>query len=122
MVFSSTSNTYRKISVRRGTATSSSTRSGTTSAPLANVEFERLAVTPEQIEQYQLPTRPTKGTDTRSSGFEGESVEVDALPASVLRQIVGDAIEGHLDPRALALTRSVEASERDVLTSLIGVR
>ncbi len=31
MVFSSTSNTYRKISVRRGTATSSSTRSGTTS-------------------------------------------------------------------------------------------
>lgn len=89
-------------------------------APLANVEFERLAVTPEQIEQYQLPTRPTKGTDTRSSGFEGESVEVDALPASVLRQIVGDAIVQHIDPRSLALTRSVEASERERLTAMIG--
>jgi len=91
-----------------------------TFAPDADVEFERLAVTPEQIEQYQLPTRPTKGTDTRSAGFEGESVEVDALPASVLREIVGDAIEQHIDPWALELTRSAEASERDVLRSLIG--
>jgi len=91
-----------------------------TFAPDAAVEFERLAVTPEQIERYQLPTRPTKGTDTRSAGFEGESVEVDALPASVLREIVGDAIEQHIDPWALELTRSAEASERDVLRNLIG--
>jgi len=88
--------------------------------PDANVVFERLAVTPEQIEQYQLQTRPTKGTDTRSSGFEGESVEVDALPPSVLRKIVGDAIEQHIEPRALELTQSVEDSERDVLRNIIG--
>jgi len=88
--------------------------------PDANVVFERLAVTPEQIEQYQLQTRPTKGTDTRSSGFEGESVEVDALPPSVLRQIVGDAIEQHIELRALELTKSVEDSERDVLRNIAG--
>ncbi len=81
---------------------------------------ERLAVTPAQIEQYQLPTRPTKGTDTRSSGFEGESVEVDALPPSVLRQIVGDAIKAHINRVALELTMSVEDSERDVLGRLVG--
>jgi len=30
-------------------------------APSADIVFERIAVTPEQIEQWHLPTRPTKG-------------------------------------------------------------
>ena len=88
--------------------------------PDADVVFQRLAVTPAQIEEYALPTRPTKRTDTRSAGFEGESVEVDALPPTVLRSILQTAIEAHIDPRTLALTKSVEASERDQLASLIG--
>jgi len=91
-----------------------------TFAPDADVVFQRLAVTPAQIEQYALPTRPTKRTDTRSAGFEGESVEVDALPPTVLRSILQSAIEAHIDPRSLALTRSVEASERERLTAMIG--
>ncbi|MDP9417225.1 MAG: hypothetical protein M3P48_05190 [Actinomycetota bacterium] len=82
--------------------------------------FERLAVTPEQIVSFQLPTRPTKSTDTRSRGFEGESVEVDAIPATVLRQIVGDAIVQHIDPRAYRLTVQVEQSERNLLTAIAG--
>jgi hypothetical protein len=82
--------------------------------------FERLAVTPEQIVALDLPTRPTKTTDSRSRGFVGESVEVDAIPASMLRQIVERAITGHIDQRAYELTMSVEASERDGLRRLIG--
>jgi hypothetical protein len=89
-------------------------------APQADVRFERLAVLPEQITLWDLPTRPTKRTDSRAAGFVGESVEVDAIAPSMLRDIVRGAIEQHIDPDALALTRSVEASERDVLTSLIG--
>ena len=43
------------------------------------VVFERLAVTEQQITSMQLPTRPTKGTDTRSAMWTGGgSVEVDA--------------------------------------------
>jgi len=91
-------------------------------APDADVRFQRLAVTPEQIQQHQLPTRPTKGSDTRSAGFAGQSVEVDALPASVLRQIVADAIEQHIDSSALRLTQSVEASERAILTDMVSGR
>ena len=91
-----------------------------TFAPDADVVFQRLAVTPAQIEEYALPTRPTKRTDTRSAGFEGESVEVDALPPTVLRSVLQSAIEAHIDPRSLALTRSVEASERERLTAMIG--
>jgi hypothetical protein len=89
-------------------------------APDADVTFERIAVLPEQIIVFGLPTRPTKKSDTRSAGFDGESVEVDAIAPNTLRTIVQNAIEQHIDPRKLALTESVEASERDVLTRLIG--
>lgn len=82
--------------------------------------FERLAVTPAQIEEHRLPTRPTKSTDTRARGFVGESVEVDALPAPVLRRIVEAAIVRHIDPGALDLTRRVEDQERTLLNRMLG--
>lgn len=82
------------------------------------VVFERLAVTPEQVVEMALPTRPTKRTDTRAAGFVGESVEVDAIPASELRRIVREAIERHIDTDQLAVTRMVEQSERDGLAAM----
>lgn len=88
--------------------------------PGADVVFERISVTPEQIDLFNLETRPTKRSDSRAAKFVGESVEVDAIPASVLRSIVRDAIEQHLDPRQLALTKRVEAEERDGLEALAG--
>jgi hypothetical protein len=87
--------------------------------PDADAVFERLAVTPEQIHTLNLPTRPTKSTDTRSRGFTGESVEVDAIPAPVLRQIVEDAITQHINPSALDLTYRVEQQERNLLTAIV---
>jgi hypothetical protein len=86
----------------------------------AAVTFERLAVTPAQIDELGLPTRPTKASDSRARGFLGESVEVDAIPAPVLRALVEGAITQHIDPEALRLTRIAEDSERDVLTRLAG--
>ena len=38
-------------------------------APDAEIFFERIAVTPEQIEHWDLPTRPTKTSDTRAKNF-----------------------------------------------------
>lgn len=38
-------------------------------APNAEIHFERLAVTPEQIVAWNLPTRPTKKTDTRAKAL-----------------------------------------------------
>ena len=57
-------------------------------------------------------TRPTKITNTRSKNVTGDSVEVDALPAPVLRQIVEKAITRHIDPNQLAITQQVELEER----------
>ncbi len=87
-----------------------------------DVTFTRLAVRPEQITEWNLPTRPTKRTDTRAAGFTGESVEVDAIAPTVLRALVRDAIVGHIDPEALRLTEVAEESERDILTAMIGPR
>lgn len=84
------------------------------------VYFERLAVLPWQIQAWRLPTRPTKAKDPRARGFDGESVEVDAIPAQRLRNIVSDAITQHIDPEALRLTLAAEESERDILTRMTG--
>lgn len=90
--------------------------------PDADVVFERLAVTPEQIVELGLPTRPTKKSDSRAKGFVGESVEVDAIAPTILRQIVEDAIVQHIDAEAFRITQIAEESERDVLTRLAGAR
>ena len=84
-------------------------------APYAEIHFERIAVTPEQIEEWNLPTRPTKQTDTRSRGFSGASIELDAIPPDNLRQLVTIEIEWHVDDNALEKTRIAEASERKLL-------
>jgi hypothetical protein len=87
---------------------------------VARVTFARLAVTEDQIVEWELPTRPTKKSDTRARKFIGDSVEVDAIPAPVLRQLVENAIVGHIDVEALRLTQVAERSERDVLQRMAG--
>jgi hypothetical protein len=85
-------------------------------APGAELHFERPAVTREQIEQWNLPTRPTKMTDTRAKNFTGTSVELDAIPAAKLRELVRGCIERHVDKQQLQLLKIAEKSERELLT------
>jgi hypothetical protein len=59
------------------------------------VTFTRLAVTPEQIEELELPTAPPKPTDNRA--FAGETCQAEAIPPDVLTDIVREAIESRLD-------------------------
>lgn len=87
-------------------------------APDAEIHFERVAVTAGQIEEFNLPTRPTKRTDSRSRGFVGESVEVDAIPPAQLRSMVRTCIEQHVDRAVFEQLTVVEAEERRVLTWL----
>jgi hypothetical protein len=82
------------------------------------IQFVRLAVTPEQVDRYGLPTRPTKTSDSRSKRFVGDSVEVDAIPAPELRRLVADAIESHIDAGALERILAIEAAERETLSAM----
>jgi hypothetical protein len=75
--------------------------------------FERIAVTPDQITELDLPTRP----DKTESGF-GPCVEVDAIRSNTLREMVRAAIEDHIDPEAKRITEIAERSERQILHRL----
>jgi len=88
-------------------------------APEAEIHFERVSVTREQIAAWSLPSRPTKLTDTRSEGFDGDSVEVDSIPPATLRELVRNAITRHIDPRQMAASMAIEAEERDTLRRII---
>jgi hypothetical protein len=89
-------------------------------APRADINFRRLAVTPGQIAEWDLPTRPTKATDTRAKGFGDISVELDAIEPDRLREIVRKAIERHLPAEQFRILKAAEESERELLHSLVG--
>ena len=88
-------------------------------APEAEIFFERIAVTPEQINEWDLPTRPTKASDTRSKGFGDISVELDAIEPNQLRQLVQDAIEQHLPADQFEVLKAAEESEREIISRLV---
>jgi hypothetical protein len=89
-------------------------------APDAEIYFERIAFSPEQIAEWDLPTRPTKKADTRSKGFGDISVELDAIDPNVLREIVQEAIERHLPPDQFEILKAAEQSEREIIARLVG--
>jgi hypothetical protein len=77
---------------------------------------KRIALTEEQIEYFNLPTRPTKRDGNRHADkFEGDSVELDALPPDELRYLVRACVEQHISPTELAVLRAAEESERELL-------
>ncbi|CAN7517703.1 hypothetical protein [Mesorhizobium caraganae] len=89
-------------------------------APDAEIHFERLAVWPSQIMQWDLPTRPTKQSDTRAKNFGDVSVELDAIPPGRLRQLVEKAINRHLPQDEFRVLKAAEQSERQLLKALVG--
>jgi hypothetical protein len=84
--------------------------------PKVDFTVERVALTEAQIVEHRLPTRPTKREgNPHAKGFEGESVELDALPPRILKAMVSEVIERHITPAALSALRVAEESERDLL-------
>jgi hypothetical protein len=83
-------------------------------------EFERIAVTPHQIKEWELPTRPNKASDPRARKFEGKaSVELDAIEPDMLRSLVEDVILRHVDEHELDVLKTAEESEREVLKAFM---
>jgi hypothetical protein len=78
------------------------------------LEFFRLAITPSQIDIYDLPTKPRKASDRRAL-YVDETVEAEAMPASKLRDLLRAVIEAHLPKGALAAATAAEESEREHL-------
>jgi hypothetical protein len=88
-------------------------------APDAEIIFERVSVTPEQISNWNLPTRPTKKSDSRAKNFGRISVELDAVEPSRLRRLVQTVIERHLPRKQFEILKAAEESERKLIASLV---
>jgi hypothetical protein len=77
---------------------------------------ERVALTEAQIKRHKLPTRPTKRDGNRhANGFVGRSVELDALPPRILRDLARKVIERHISAAQTMMLREAEDSERELL-------
>ncbi len=57
-----------------------------------DIEFRRIAVNEEQVQQYDLPTKPRKEADRRALHVSC-SVEAEAMPAEMLRDLLRREIE-----------------------------
>jgi hypothetical protein len=73
-------------------------------------QFERVAVTEQQVNEWNLPTRPDK--DGRSW-----AIEVDAIEPNVLRRLCREVIEPHLDMDEVGRLRRIEDIERNLVTT-----
>lgn len=80
--------------------------------PDVSLDFRRIGITSEQIVEHDLPTKPRKSGDRRSLHI-AETVEAEAMPAGIMRQMLRDHIEALLPPRALEIARAAELSERE---------
>lgn len=78
--------------------------------------FYRVAITEEQIAQYNIPPIPTKKSDPRSKQFVDRfgdnAVELDALNPKVLNKIVEESITYFLDKEKYS--QIVEKEKRDL--------
>lgn len=86
-------------------------------------DFHRVAITPEQIAQYQIPPIPTKKSDSRAGKFIKEhgdqAVELDALNPKVLQELLENSIKAYLDEDLFEETLAKENKDEEKLREII---
>ncbi len=85
------------------------------------LDFERIAINPEQITEYDLPTKPRKASEKRKPEVE-LTVEAEAMPAQLMREILRTKIEALLPENALNVAKVAEQSEREWLNKLAAIK
>ena len=73
----------------------------------------RVALTPEQVEEYKLPPQPGKSSDSRSAAFIQRhgalvQVELEALDPETLRELYADALKDFWDTSAFRSSLAAE--------------
>lgn len=89
--------------------------------PSVDLSFRRIAITEEQIRAFDLPAKPRKPTDRRALHVRG-TVEAEAMPAGILRQLLRTEIEALLPPDALNVARVEEQSAREYFDRLASLQ
>ncbi|HZG68965.1 MAG TPA: hypothetical protein VEZ12_19670 [Herpetosiphonaceae bacterium] len=89
----------------------------------ADVRVRHMAVHPWQVEDWGLPTRRAKKSDSRLRGFfelfgSDSCTELDAIPPDVLQAYVRHCIEAEIDQESWQRVKQEEALQRVTLESL----
>jgi hypothetical protein len=83
--------------------------------------FKRIALTPEQVNLYNLPTKPPKPTDKRGEGIS-ETCQAEALTPDTLAGIVRQAALEYIDMSQYEIDRYIEQQERtDLIEKINGL-
>lgn len=83
-------------------------------SPDIDLRFERIGITAQQVEEYDLPAKPRKDGERRASHITA-TVEAEAMPAEIMRTLFRDRINSLLPPGHLDVIREAERSEREFL-------
>jgi hypothetical protein len=89
-----------------------------------DVDLRRIALTPEQVQQHNLPAsfEAMKPSDPSYRWFRGQghsvAAEVDALHPSLLKECIVNGLCSVLDTEDMLAQQGVEARERDILKKL----
>lgn len=78
------------------------------------LDFQRVGINEDQVELFDLPTKPRKEGDKRSPHI-AFTVEAEAMPAQTLRSLLRERIEALLPQGALRIAKVAEQSEREHL-------
>ncbi len=84
----------------------------------AAARFARLAITPEQIDDLELPGAPAKRTDVRG-GFDDLTVQAEALAPPQLEALILDEIREEWDVNVYDELLIAEALEREALVEAL---
>jgi hypothetical protein len=92
----------------------------------ADVEVRKLALTMDQVRQYNPPPNPAKMSDPRAEAYVrehgGQSWEVDALPPNILAQIIRRAFRGLITRPLLQSILEQEIVDKETLVASLGDR
>ena len=78
------------------------------------VSLDRIALTEDQVREWQLPPAPTKTTDSRAGSWNGVGqVELDAVEPHHLKTLVKDAIDRYFDQDTFDILKVEEDIQRD---------
>lgn len=87
-----------------------------------DVEFRRLALSLDQIEEFGPPPNPTKLSDSRAQGYIGqfgyECWELDALDPSVISRLIDENVRMHRDEELYRDVLMRESEEKGALRDL----
>lgn len=87
-------------------------------------ETVRVALSNDQVQEYNLPEAPGKSSDSRANGFHARhgklvQVELEALDPAQLHQLYQDAIDRYWDTSAHEAVLALEEIERGELMALV---